>query len=515
MTTSASRSARVTSSERTPPFARSTARYALALLTAVYVVNFIDRQILAILIEPIKAELGVSDTAMGFLSGSAFALFYAFAGIPIARWADRGVRRDVIALGLALWSGMTALSGIARSFAQLALARTGVGVGEAACSPAAHSLIADYFPREKRATAMAIYSTGIHAGILLGFVLGGWIREAFGWRAAFLCVGTPGLVLAVIVRWTLREPPRGWRDAATSAASDDAWSAQSGDVGVTNAGARSMSTGTRATSSSVQPVSASVPSTSARSTIANPKAASIRLQRTSSSASPAGASDRSSASFVAALSTLARMRTFRQMCIGGGLATLVGWAFLAWNASYLARVHGMSPGSIGTALGLVVGIGGAIGTLLGGTLADRGARHEVRWQLWVPAIGCMLALPSLALFTRASTPAAALVWLAPAQICLVFWFGPLFGLTQTLVAPPMRALASSTFLFAINLIGLMLGPLIVGALNDAFEPRYGKAAIRMSLLCVCAFLPWAAAHLWLAARSLAHDLEVVDAHDGR
>jgi predicted MFS family arabinose efflux permease len=508
MTTSASRSERATSSERAPPFARSTARYALALLTAVYVVNFIDRQILSILIDPIKAELGVSDTAMGFLSGSAFALFYTFAGIPIARWADRGVRRDVIAVGLALWSGMTALSGVARSFAQLALARTGVGVGEAACSPAAHSLIADYFPREKRATAMAIYSTGIHAGILLGFVLGGWIREAFGWRAAFLCVGLPGLVLAVIVRLTLREPPRGWRDAATSASSDDAWSAQSGDVGVMNAGARSVSASTQATSSSVQPASASAPSM-------NPQLASIRAQPTSSSALQATASDRSNASFVAALGTLARMRTFRQMCIGGGLATLVGWAFLAWNASYLARVHGMSPGSIGTALGLVVGIGGAIGTLLGGTLADRGARHEVRWQLWVPAIGCMLALPCLALFTQASTPTIALVWLAPAQVSLVFWFGPLFGLTQTLVAPPMRALASSTFLFAINLIGLMLGPLIVGALNDAFEPRFGKAAIRMSLLCVCAFLPWAAAHLWLAARSLADDLAAVDAHDRR
>ena len=191
-----------------PRISAGASRYALALLTVVYVFNFVDRQILSILIVPIQRELGTSDTAMGFLTGVTFAVFYTLAGVPIARWADRGVRRDVIAVGLALWSGMTALSGFAHSFVQLALARVGVGVGEAACSPSAHSLIADYFPREKRATAMAIYSTGIHAGILIGFVSGGWIQQAFGWRAAFWIVGAPGIVLAIVTRFTLREPPR-------------------------------------------------------------------------------------------------------------------------------------------------------------------------------------------------------------------------------------------------------------------------------------------------------------------
>jgi predicted MFS family arabinose efflux permease len=185
------------------------ARYVLALLVVVYAVNFIDRQLLSILLQPIKDELQVSDTAMGFLTGPAFALFYAFAGIPLARWADRGVRRSIIALGLAVWSGMTAFSGAARTFAHLALARVGVGVGEATCSPAAHSLIADYFPPERRATALAIYSTGIHIGILFGYSLGGWINEAFGWRAAFYVLGLPGLVLALIVRFTIKEPIRG------------------------------------------------------------------------------------------------------------------------------------------------------------------------------------------------------------------------------------------------------------------------------------------------------------------
>jgi len=183
--------------------------YVLGLLFVVYVVNFIDRQVLAILLDPIKEDLGVSDTAMGFLTGFAFAIFYSIAGLPLARWADRGVRRSIIALGLALWSLMTAASGLARSFAQLAIARVGVGVGEAACTPPAHSLISDYFPPARRGTALAIYATGIHVGIMLGFLAGGWLVQLFDWRTAFVVVGLPGLALSVVVRWTLREPRRG------------------------------------------------------------------------------------------------------------------------------------------------------------------------------------------------------------------------------------------------------------------------------------------------------------------
>jgi len=191
------------------------ARYVLGLLFVVYVFNFIDRQILAILLEPIKKDLGVSDSAMGFLTGIAFALFYTAAGIPIARLADRRSRRTIIAVGLALWSAMTAASGLARTFAQLALARVGVGIGEAACTPPAHSLLADYFPPERRSTALAVYGMGVHVGILFGFVIGGWMNEAFGWRAALYVVGLPGLLLAVLVALTVREPVRGAADGLT------------------------------------------------------------------------------------------------------------------------------------------------------------------------------------------------------------------------------------------------------------------------------------------------------------
>jgi len=195
-------------------------RYALGLLLVVYVFNFIDRQILSILLQPIKEEFLLSDTQLGLLSGIAFALFYSTLGIPIARYADRGVRRNVIALALAVWSAMTALSGLARGFGELLAARIGVGVGEAGCSPPAHSLLADYFPPERRATALSVYAMGIPLGIFCGYLIGGWMVELFSWRTAFLVVGLPGVLLSLVVRLTLREPERGrWdRPAAPGAA---------------------------------------------------------------------------------------------------------------------------------------------------------------------------------------------------------------------------------------------------------------------------------------------------------
>ncbi|HKA54454.1 MAG TPA: MFS transporter, partial [Candidatus Binatia bacterium] len=185
------------------------AYYVLGVLFLVTIFNFIDRQILAILLQPIKEDLKISDTALGFLTGFAFAAFYTFAGLPLARVADRWVRRSLIALSLAAWSVMTAASGLARGFTDLALARIGVGIGEAGGSPPAQSLLSDYFPPEKRATALSLFACGVYIGVGLGFWLGGWINDAFGWRAAFFVVGLPGVVMALVVRFTVREPPRG------------------------------------------------------------------------------------------------------------------------------------------------------------------------------------------------------------------------------------------------------------------------------------------------------------------
>jgi len=191
------------------------AGYGLFMLTLVYAFNFIDRQILVILQEAIKLDMGLSDSQLGLLSGFSFALVYITAGIPIAYWADRSNRRNIIAGALAVWSGMTALSGLAQNYTHLLLARIGVGIGEAGGSPPAHSMISDYYPPQRRATALAIYSTGVHIGVLLGFALGGLLSQVYGWRMAFMLVGLPGVAFALLFVLTVREPQRGrWEHSA-------------------------------------------------------------------------------------------------------------------------------------------------------------------------------------------------------------------------------------------------------------------------------------------------------------
>jgi predicted MFS family arabinose efflux permease len=187
---------------------RGYARYVLAILTVVYVFNFIDRQILSILMEPIRLDLHLSDSELGLLSGLSFALFYASFGVPIARLADKTSRRNIIVVCLAAWSVMTAVCGFAQSFVQLLLARIGVSVGEAGASPSSHSMIADLFPHGRRSTALAIYATGIPIGTLIGLSVGGLINQAFNWRVAFMVVGLPGLIAAALVALTIREPVR-------------------------------------------------------------------------------------------------------------------------------------------------------------------------------------------------------------------------------------------------------------------------------------------------------------------
>lgn len=181
---------------------------ALLLLTAAYSLNFLDRQIVNILAEPIKLEMGLSDKSLGLVTGLSFALFYTVLGIPIARLAERGNRARIIGVCLLLWSGFTALCGTATSLAFLLMARMGVGIGEAGCLPPAHSMIAEYTPQERLARSMAIFQSGSPIGILLGLAVGGFIAGAYGWRAAFLVAGAPGVLLAVVILVVLRDPAR-------------------------------------------------------------------------------------------------------------------------------------------------------------------------------------------------------------------------------------------------------------------------------------------------------------------
>lgn len=190
--------------------------YVILILFIVNILNYMDRMALSVLAPSIKTDLQLSDAQLGLLTGFAFALFYAICGIPIGRWADRGVRRNIIAIALAAWSVMTALCGAAQNFWQLFLARVGIGAGEAGCLPAAQSMLCDYVPIERRPGVFAIHTFGLFTGMMLGMALAGWLGEQLGWRWTFLILGLPGVLLAVVVRLTLREPYRGAFDRPTS-----------------------------------------------------------------------------------------------------------------------------------------------------------------------------------------------------------------------------------------------------------------------------------------------------------
>jgi len=426
-------------------FSDSYRRYALGLLTVVYVFNFVDRQILSILLQPIKEDLQLSDTALGFLTGIAFALFYTVAGIPIARWADRGVRRSIIALGLTIWSFMTALTGFTQNFTQLALARVGVGIGEAACTPPAHSLVSDYFPPERRATALSIYSLGIPIGIMVGMLAGGWINQFLAWRATFFVVGLPGLLLAVIVRFTLREPPRGHSEGIPT------------------------------------PLSSTEPTESIHNE-----------------------STRDVLRFLWSLRSFRHLSLAAALHAFYGYGALAFIPVFMIRVHGMTNT-----GELGTWLGLIAGIMGGIGTFLGGALSDRlaGRRKDSRWYVWLPAAATLCSVPFAFLFYLWPEGRPALLLSIPATMMGAMYLGPTFAITQALVKLRMRAVASAILLFIINLIGLGLGPQTVGIVSDILEPSYGIESIRYALLSVVVIgSVWSVLHYVLAARTLQADL---------
>ncbi len=412
---------------------RGYARYVLGLLSLVYVVSFIDRQILAMLMEPIKQEFQVSDTAMGLLTGFAFVLFYTLAGIPIARLADRASRKRIIAASLAVWSVMTAASGLVGSFAQLAIVRVLVGIGEAGCNPSAHSLIADYFPPQRRATALSVYACGVYVGSAIAFLAGGWLLTRYDWRAAFFVVGLPGVVLAAVVALTVRELPRGHAEG----------------------------------------------------------------RRVETPQAPLGE----------VLRHLARRRAFVLIALGTAVQSLSGYAVITWGPTFLARVHAMPWSDIGVSLGWIIGLGGSFGALAGGRLADWMGRRDVRWYMRLPALQTLLAVPFLVGFTLLPSPSQSLACFIPFYMLGAMYVGPMFAMIQGLVELRMRATAAAILLFVANMVGLGLGPLLVGVLNDhVFAQQYGAHAIRHSLLVVGMLGGLGCALFWAASRRLPEEL---------
>ncbi|WP_029915479.1 MFS transporter [Caulobacter sp. UNC358MFTsu5.1] len=415
-------------------------RYALWVLLIIYTLNFLDRQVVNILAEPIKRDLHLADWQLGMMTGLAFAIFYTVLGIPIARLAETKNRPFIIGASVAAWSAFTVLCGFTQNFWQLILARIGVGVGEAGCTPPAHSLITDYVPKDKRAGAIAFYSIGTPLGTLAGMAMGGLVADAYGWRVAFMVAGAPGVLFALIAAFTLVEPRRQLAaDIAARAASK--------------------------------------------------------------------------ISFGAALAVLATKKTFWLIALAASIKAFVGYGHAPFTASFFFRVHGAevaelaarfglkSAGFLGLALGLIGGTAGVIGAWLGGLLADRLGAKDLRAYVIVPAIASLVTIPFYILAVSVGSPMAAIGVLTIPVLLGTLWYGPVYATAQSIVDPAIRATASAVLLLIINLIGLGLGPVAVGALSDLLAGPAGLgeaqgvrwALILSTLLGLVAFgLFWAA-----------------------
>ena len=426
------------------PFSKAYTRYAMWLLLGIYIVNFLDRQVVNILAEPIKNDLGLADWQLGLMSGLAFAVFYTFLGIPIARLAERKNRAFIIGGAVAAWSGFTALCATAGNFWQLIAYRIGVGVGEAGCTPPAHSLIVDYIPKEKRASALAFYSMGTPIGGLLGLVMGGIVADAYGWRAAFLVAGVPGLLFAALAFFTLKEPRR---------------------------------------------VMAS-------------HAAGIAV---------------ASATFTQTMAYLTKRKTFWFIAFAAAIKAFIGYGHAPFTASFFLRNHtaeiagladdfGLkSVGFLGLALGLISGTAGAIGSWVGGWIADKYGKHDLRAYMVAPAIASLVTIPVYIFALSIESAGTALFVLAINAFLGTLWYGPVYGTGQSVVPPHMRATAAAILLFIINLIGLGLGPLAVGMLSDWFNKGLGLGpaqGVRWALISASLFGLIAFACFWTARKTI-------------
>ena len=364
----------------------------LAVLLVAYIFNFLDRQILGILAAPIKADLHLSDAQFGALGGTAFALLYAFLGIPLALLADRTSRRAVIAGSLAAWSAFTALCGSAAGYWQLFIFRVGVGVGEAGGVAPSYALISDYFPPERRARALAIFSLGVPIGLGAGSFIGANLAASFGWRAAFIIMGVLGVILAPVLAFVVRDLPRA--PAAQQAPLTDVFP------------------------------------------------------------------------------TIARKPAFWLLAFGASASSLCGYGLALWTPSILMRSFHLDLVRAGSFLASLVVIGGCAGVFAGGWFADRLGRADRRWYARLPAIAWLVTAPTfVAGFFAPNLWVAWFLLLIPNALNIL-WLGPIVTAVQHLVPARMRATASASFLLINNLIGLGVGPWLIGRISDGFKSSY-------------------------------------------
>ncbi|WP_226634011.1 spinster family MFS transporter [Novosphingobium profundi] len=378
----------------------------LAMLLLVYIFNFVDRQILAILAAPIQADLDLSDAQMGLLGGLAFAILYSTLGVPLASLADRTSRSWVITGSLVCWSLFTAMCGLAQGFWHIFLARLGVGIGEAGGVAPSYAVIGDHFPSERRAFALSIYSLGIPLGSAAGVLAGGYVAATVDWRAAFAVVGLCGLLIAPAFKFVVRDRPK---------------------PAVADRGPTSPTLG-------------------------------------------------------AVARVLARKKAFWLLSFGAASSSMLGYGLAFWLPSLLQRSFALDLVHTSWFIGAVLLIGGTVGVLLGGILADKLGKADRAFYGWVPAMAYTIAVPLFAAgIWTSSVPLAFLLFLVPQALAYV-WLGPVTSAIQHLVDPPARATASALFLLINNLIGLGGGIYALGALSTALTPVYGSEALRMSML---------------------------------
>lgn len=492
--------------------------YALAVLVLVYVFNFIDRQILSILAEDIKADLGLSDANLGFLFGTAFAVFYAIFGIPLGRLADIWNRKNVIAIGLFAWSAMTALSGTARSFGSLAAYRIGVGIGESSASPAAFSMLGDYFPPRRRATAVAVYSSGVFIGSGVGMFLGGWIvdiwNQAFpaggpfglvGWQAAFFGVGLPGIAMALWV-WTLHEPVRG---ASEGLPPGDVHPHPFRELGseiasilppFTLLSIARRASGARGVARNLVVAGACAAAAWALISITGDAtqwvALAVGLYAFFSWLQGLAIRDRP------AFALIYQSRTMVFAMIGFGFMSFIGYGIGLWFAPYFIRTFDAGVSQVGTVLGLITAVAGWLSVSLGGVFSDWLKARNPRARLYV-GMGTAVVAPIAALvFLDATDLETAYVLVFAFQLSTPFWIGSAIALANEIVLPRMRGAASAFYLLSMTFVGLALGPYFIGKLSDWFSAAGMTDADALGRALRFSMIAYAVAFLcfWMASR---------------
>lgn len=498
-------------------------RYVLFVLIIVYIFNFIDRQILSILAEEIKLDLGIGDAEIGFLYGTAFAIFYAVFGIPLGRLADVWNRKNLIALGLSFWSAMTALSGFAQNFTHLAVCRFGVGIGEASATPAAFSMISDYFSPKVRATVLAIYSSGIYLGSGIGLFLGGAIVQSWhawypdptlaplgikAWQAAFLAVGIPGILMAIWV-WTLKEPIRGASEGLITPKHPHPFKAASSSFMSVLPGfslfALYQAGGIRAVAMNVIYANGVVALFYGlyvvMPTLLQWIALGIGVYITITWIHFQKLTD------PACYGMMFKSKAFLASTVGFPAISFVTYGIGFWSPPFMQRFHGETIADAGLYLGLGSAIGGFIGIVLGGVIADHFRAKTVNARLYVGLAIPLLAAPFALGFLYTQSIVMAYIYSFLFSVISPAWIGCAASTVNDLVMPRMRATASAYYLLMNTFVGLALGPFLIGQFSDMYN-RSGVAsadALQLAMTLGLGAFALSIAALLLACRYLADD----------